>query len=165
MGFGKRDFFFALSICLAAPPAEAAALGPNGVVTNGYPSPSTPPNLVAPNAVPGGITLVPGTVVIPGVGGTTATGTVPLAGTVGSTGVGTFDPGLGMVPNAAGGALYPQASYPQIALPTTNQSVLPPPDPRTFGPGANGLQNVIPYGIPPSAANCSPGAPFGNPGC
>src|SRR5207253_11443009 len=50
--------------------------------------------MAAANGVPGGITLVPGTVVIPGAGGSAVTGTVPLAGTTGSPGVGNFDPGL-----------------------------------------------------------------------
>jgi hypothetical protein len=151
--------FCVLLACMNPLAAIAATVGPNGVIIDGYPSASTPPNLVAPNAVPGGITLVPGTVVIPGVGGTVVTGTVPLAGTVGSTGVGTFNPGLGLTPNTAGSALYPPAAYPQIALPSTNQSVLPP-DPRTSGGGANGLQNIVPYGTQPSIANCPAGVTY-----
>jgi hypothetical protein len=44
--------------------------------------------------VPGGITLVPGTIVTPQVGGSAATGRVPLAGLPGSPGVRNFDPQL-----------------------------------------------------------------------
>src|ERR1700732_376407 len=67
--------------------------------------------------VPGGITLVPGTVVTPGVGGSAVTGTVPLPGTVGSPGIGNLNPGLGARPNPGvpgnSGALYPPTYYPQ----------------------------------------------------
>jgi hypothetical protein len=156
--------FFALFACAQPIAALAQVLGPNGVI-EGYTNPSVPPNLVAPNTAPGGITLVPGTVVTPGVGGSITTGTVPLAGTVGSTGVGTFNPGLGMNPNAANGALYPQAVYPQVSLPGTNQSVLPQTDPRATGAGAYGLQNVVPYGTQPSVANCPAGVTFSNGTC
>src|SRR5882672_10893340 len=57
------------------------------------------PDSGIPNPVPGGITLVPGTVVTPGVGGSAVTGTVPLAGTIGSVGVRNLNPGLGPNPN------------------------------------------------------------------
>jgi hypothetical protein len=154
-----RRVFFALLACVQPVAALAQTIGPNGLI-EGYVNPSAPPNLVAPNPAPGGITLVPGTVVTPGVGGTVTTGTVPLAGTVGSTGVGTFNPGLGMVPNSANGALYPQAIYPQIPQPGTNQNVLPQTNPRATGTGANGLQNVM-----PSVANCPAGVTFNNGSC
>jgi hypothetical protein len=157
--------FFTLLACATPMAALAQIVGPNGVIIGNYPNPSTPPNLVAPNAVPGGITLVPGTVVTPGVGGSITTGTVPLAGTVGSTGVGTFNPGLGMIPNTSNGALYPQAIYPQIAQPGTDQNVLPQTNPRATGSGAYGLQNVVPYGTQPSVANCPAGVTFSNGTC
>jgi hypothetical protein len=130
----------------------------NEVFLGGSAMVAIPPNLVAPNAVPGGITLVPGTVVTPGVGGTVVTGTVPLAGTVGSAGVGNFNPGLGMVPNvpAANGALYPSATYPQVGFPGTNQSALPQGEP-------DGTPFIS--GVPPSVANCPAGVTFGNGTC
>jgi len=157
--------------CAMPVAAFAAAVGNSGAVINNYPGTYTPPNLVAPNAVPGGITLVPGTVVTPAVGGTVVTGTVPLAGTVGSTGVGTFDPGLGRNPNnpVASGTLYPQAVYPQTGLPGTNQTTLPqtiPGVPSAASAGSMGLQNVIPYGgAAPSIGNCPRGATSGNGTC
>src|SRR5882757_8718770 len=84
----------------------------------------------AANPAPGGITLVPGTVVTPGVGGSAATGTVPLPGTVGSPGVGNLNPGLGARPNPGvppnSGALYPPTYYPQTTSPGTVQHTLPP---------------------------------------
>src|SRR5712691_11790948 len=61
------------------------------------------PDSGIPNPVPGGITLVPGTVVTPGVGGSAVTGTVPLAGTIGSAGVRNLYPGLGPNPNPDAG--------------------------------------------------------------
>src|SRR5690242_2984339 len=45
------------------------------------------PGTVGSNPVPGGLTLVPGTVVIPGASGAANTGTVPLPGTQGSPGI------------------------------------------------------------------------------
>ncbi|HXJ00520.1 MAG TPA: hypothetical protein VNH44_04810 [Micropepsaceae bacterium] len=155
-----RELLLAGLAC-AIPLAALAQPANNGVVA-GYPNPNTPPNLVAPNTAPGGITLVPGTVVIPAVGGTVVTGTVPLAGTVGSTGVGTLDPGLGSNPLAATrGTLYPQASYPQIALPSTNQSTVPQPVPAVPGTiiGPADLLTVLPYGAEPTVTNCPSAAP------
>jgi hypothetical protein len=137
---------------------SASGFNPNGVFVGGAAIVVVPPNLVAPNAVPGGITLVPGTVVTPGVGGTVVTGTVPLAGTVGSAGVGNLDPGLGMIPISPGanGALYPPATYPQVGLPGTNQSALPqgPPSAAPF------TNDVF-----PSVANCPAGVTFRNGTC
>jgi hypothetical protein len=131
---------------------------------------AVPPNLVAPNAVPGGITLVPGTVIIPGVGGTAVTGTVPLAGTVGSPGVGNLDPGLGMIPNVPGAndALYPPATYPQVGLPSINQSALPQTVPSApDAPGIGSYGSPIPFidGVLPSVANCPAGVTSSNGTC
>ena len=98
------------------------------------------PDSGIPNPVPGGITLVPGTVVTPGVGGSAVTGTVPLAGTIGSVGVRNLNPGFGPTPNpdAAGnsGGLYPPTYYPQVPLP-------------------NPLQSTLPQGLPPTAGSCA----------
>jgi hypothetical protein len=55
-----------------------------GVSPTGNPMPLSTPNGGTVGATPGGVTLVPGTVVTPGVSGSSITGTVPLAGTVGS---------------------------------------------------------------------------------
>ena len=131
---------------------------------------AAPPNLVAPNAVPGGITLVPGTVVVPGVGGTVVTGTVPLAGTVGSTGVGNLDPGLGSIPNVPGtsGALYPPATYPQVGFPGTNQSALPQnlaPGPNAPGTRGEGFDIPLTDGGEPSVAICPAGVTTSNGTC
>ena len=142
----------------------------NVVLVGGTSNMPIPPNLVAPNTVPGGITLVPGTVVTPGVGGTVVTGTVPLAGTVGSTGVGNLDPGLGMIPNVPGtsGMLYPPATYPQVGLPNTNQSTLPQSVPGALdaaGIGSFGSPTPFINSVPPSVANCSAGVTFRNATC
>jgi hypothetical protein len=106
------------------------------------------PNPVIPNPVPGGLTLVPGTVVVPGVGGSAVTGTVPLAGTIGSFGVRNLNPGLGPTPNpdaaGNGSTLYPPTYYPQIPSPFVTQSTLPQsvtPEPGAAGAGTTGLQN------------------------
>jgi hypothetical protein len=122
------------------------------------------PGIGPANPVPGGLTLVPGTVVTPGVGGSAVTGTVPLAGTVGSAGVGNFNPGLGALnPGASGntGALYPPAIYPQGVLPGTLQSTLP-----QTGPMATG--GIAPNGFvsgPPTIANCPAGITSRNGTC
>jgi hypothetical protein len=114
----------------------------NGVVVGGVPILGVPYNLVAPNVTPGGITLVPGMIVAPGVSGSAVTGTVPLAGTVGSQGVGNLNPGLNTEPNAPGtvGTLYPIAPHPQVASPQAvpnGSSTAPSNDPTA-------LQNVLP---------------------
>lgn len=75
--------------------------------------------------VPGGITLVPGTIVTPQVGGSAATGTVPLAGTIGSAGVRNFDPQLAPPAVPSNGSQYRVAPYPGIAPAITSQSTLP----------------------------------------
>jgi hypothetical protein len=122
------------------------------------------PGIGPANPVPGGLTLVPGTVVTPGVGGSAVTGTVPLAGTVGSPGVDNFNPGLGALnPGASGnaGALYPPAIYPQGVLPGTLQSTLP-----QTGPAAPG--GIAPNGFlsgPPTIANCPAGITSANGTC
>jgi hypothetical protein len=123
------------------------------------------------NPVPGGLTLVPGTVVTPGVGGSAVTGTVPLAGTIGSPGVRNYNPGVfGATPNpdAAnnGGGLYPPTFYPQTALPGFPQNALPgavqstlpqgvPLVPGGAGVGTTALPNPFPNGLP--VANCPVG--------
>ena len=99
---------------------------------------AAPYNSVGNVPVPGGITLVPGTVVTPQVSGTNATGTVPLAGTIGSPGVGNPNPSLGNVASPTGtdtGALYPPAIYPQLATPGPNQSTLPQTIPNALSSG------------------------------
>ena len=142
----------------------------NVVLISGNTNVAIPPNLVAPNAVPGGITLVPGTVVIPGVGGTMVTGTVPLAGTVGSPGVGNLNPGLGVIPNVPGtnATLYPFATYPQVGLPNTNQSALPQTVPGALdaaGIGSSGSLTPFINNAPPAVANCPAGVTFRNGTC
>jgi hypothetical protein len=144
-----RNLVFA-AVALAMP-ATAFAAGA-GAGSGASPDP------IIPNPVPGGITLVPGTVVTPGVGGSAVTGTVPLAGTIGSVGVRNLNPGLGPTPNpdaaGNGGALYPPTYYPQIPLPNVIQSTLPQsvtPGPGAVGVGTTGLQNPYPNGVPPAA--------------
>ena len=142
----------------------------NVVLAGGTANIAIPPNLVAPNTVPGGITLVPGTVVTPGVGGTTVTGTVPLAGTVGSSGVGNLNPGLGMIPNVPGtnATLYPPATYPQIGFPNVNQSALPQTVPGALdaaGIGSSGSLTPFFNTVPPAVANCPAGVTFRNGTC
>jgi hypothetical protein len=131
------------------------------------------------NPVPGGLTLVPGTVVIPGVGGSAVTGTVPLAGTIGSSGVRNFNPGLFGTPNpdiaGNGNALYPPTFYPQTALPGFPQNALPgavestlpqgvPLMPGGAGVGSPALPNIFPNGIAP-VGNCPAGGSFSNGTC
>src|SRR6267154_1546724 len=114
-----REIVFAAM--LLAMPAAASAAGA-GAGSGAAPDP------IIPNPVPGGLTLVPGTVVTPGVGGSAVTGTVPLPGTIGSSGVGNLNPGLGARPNPGvpsnSGALYPPTYYPQTGLSGTEQNTL-----------------------------------------
>jgi hypothetical protein len=95
---------------------------PLGTGING--SPDVPLNHIGgvPNPVPGGLTLVPGTVVVPGVSGAANTGTVPLPGTNGAPGLGTVIP---LTPPSTGSGLYPPAYYPAIPSFGTVQSTLP----------------------------------------
>jgi len=136
----------------AAPGGGAGGVGPSGVGTGGIGTtmPASPGG--GANPAPGGITLVPGTVVTPGVGGSAATGTVPLPGTVGSPGIGNLNPNSGATSNpgvaANNGSLYPPAYYPQTPLPGTSQSTLP------FGATAT---NPNASSLSPSIANCPPG--------
>jgi hypothetical protein len=148
-------------ICVAAVCAlPALALAQTG----GTMSIPAYPGIGPANPVPGGLTLVPGTVVTPGVGGSAVTGTVPLAGTVGAPGVGNFNPGLGALnPGASdnAGALYPPAIYPQGVLPGTLQSTLP-----QTGPAAVGV--IAPNGFiggPATIANCPAGIVSANGTC
>jgi hypothetical protein len=148
-----------VALCAMPIAAFAAAVGdPNAVIGAPFPGVIGPAGvtvmpLPSPNTgmanVPGGITLVPGTVVTPGVSGSSVTGTVPLAGTVGSAGVQDFNPRLG---NQAGNpfALYP-ALGPQLPLPGSNLSTLPQTVPVMPAP-----PNGAVYGVP-SAANCPAG--------
>src|SRR5712671_2714109 len=130
----------------AAPGGGAGGVGPSGVGTGGIGTtmPASPGG--GANPAPGGITLVPGTVVTPGVGGSAATGTVPLPGTVGSFGVQNLNPGLGPTPNpdaaGNGGNLYQPTYYPQIPSPNVQQSTVPQ--------GATGLPNA--NGVAPPGA-------------
>ena len=122
----------------------------------------------AANGVPGGITLVPGTVVVPGVGGSAVTGTVPLPGTMGSQqGVGNLNPGLAPPP-ATNDSLYPQTYYPQTGLPGTIQSTLPPYAPQApvlSGAGSGAVPNLYPNGVPSTVATCPSGATAWNGTC
>ena len=145
-----QEIIFAAMLC--AMPAAGFAAGA-GAGSGASPDP------VIPNPVPGGITLVPGTVVTPGVGGSAVTGTVPLAGTIGSFGVRNLNPGLGPTPNpdaaGNGSTLYPPTYYPQIPSPFVTQSTLPQsvtPGPGAAGVGTTGPQNPYPNGVPPAAA-------------
>jgi hypothetical protein len=137
----------------------ALALAIPGVAFGAGAGSGASPNAGIPNPVPGGITLVPGTVVTPGVGGSAVTGTVPLAGTIGSVGVQDFNPRLGPTPNpdaaGNGGNLYPPTYYPQTNSPFTVQSTLPqgvPLAPGGAGIGTTGLPSLYPSGLPPAAA-------------
>jgi hypothetical protein len=70
---------------------------------------------------PAGLTLVPGTVAVPGVSGAANTGTIPLPGTSGSPGIVTTpDTSTGVA-----GALYPPAYYSLVPAPGITQSTLP----------------------------------------
>src|SRR4051812_41440383 len=100
--------------------------------------------------VPGGLTLVPGTVVTPNVGGSAATGTVPLAGLPGSPGVRNFDPQLAPPTGLNSGSQYRVAPYPSIAPPFTNQSTLPQNLERA--PGITEPVNPSPPAFCPSGA-------------
>lgn len=95
---------------------------PLGSGLNG--SPDVPLNHVGgvPNPVPGGLTLVPGTVVVPGVSGGANTGTIPLPGTIGAPGFGTVIP---FTPPGPGSGLYPPTYYPAIPSIGKVQSTLP----------------------------------------
>jgi hypothetical protein len=112
--------------------------------------------------VPGGITLVPGTVVTPQVGGSAATGTVPLAGLPGSPGVRNFDPQLAPPAVRDTGSQYRVAPYPPIMPPFTNQSALP----QDLQPGQTlpGTEPTQPFG-PPPVQFCPNGAVTANGMC
>ena len=140
----KIRYLFLSAFVLAAPAAAFAQSGQAG--------------LGPANPVPGGITLVPGTVVVPGVGGSAVTGQVPLAGTVGASGVRDFNPGLSAAPGVRATRpddLYPPAYYPPVPPPMTLQSTLPQ--------NVQGAQGGV--SPAPPAPNCINGA-FPNPsGC
>src|SRR4051812_37712598 len=98
---------YAMTIAIIAIPAAGAAQPLN-------------PQTLAPTRNPAGLTLVPGSVAVPGVSGAANTGTIPVPGTAGSLEVRTTpDPGVS-------GALYPPAYYSAIPNPVPMQSTLPP---------------------------------------
>ncbi len=94
------------------------------------------------NPNPAGLTIVPGTVAIPGVSGAANTGTIPLPGTTGAPNVPT------MTAPSDRGSLYPPAFYPLVPTLGAGQSTLP--------------QNGGGYGAPAIAA---PDPHFGLPDC
>jgi hypothetical protein len=140
--------------------AGVGGIGPGGVGTGiGQTTPASP-GAVGVNPAPGNLTLVPGTVVTPGVAGSAVTGTVPLAGTVGSPNVGNLNPGLGANPNpgaaANSGALYPPTFFSQTPIPGTAQSTLPPGTAATT-PSTSPLSPSIancPLGVTPVNGRC-----------
>ena len=71
------------------------------------------------NPSPGGLTLVPGTVVVPGVSGAVNTGTIPLPGTAGAPNIPVMS-----APTTTGG-MYPPAFYPFVPTTGAGQSTLP----------------------------------------
>jgi len=102
------------------------------------------PQVLAPTGNPAGMTLVPGTVAIPGVSGAANTGTIPLPGTAGSLDVPTT-PDAGV-----SGALYPPAYYSVVPNPVPAQSTipsgsasLPPPVLTTPVPPAGGIPTCL----------------------
>src|SRR5437764_7234872 len=110
--FSRCAVFVSVLVVVAASAAFSQTLNP----PLGVQSPS-----------PGGLTLVPGTVVVPGVSGAANTGTVPLPGMNGAPGLGTVFP---TPPPSSGSGLYPPAYYPAIPSIGTVQSTLPM-DPKT----------------------------------
>ena len=106
------------------------------------------------SAVPGGITLVPGTVVLPHVGGATVTGRVPLAGTVGSAGVPNYNPGVLREENS--GALNPGALYPVV--PRTGLAPV-------FGNQTSLPQALAPEASPLATSSCPSGVSAAGGGC
>jgi hypothetical protein len=101
------------------------------------------------NTVPGGITLVPGTVVMPQVGGTAVTGRVPLAGTVGSEGVPDYNSGA--PPRDNSGALYPVVPRTGLAPVLGNRTSLP----QALAPETSLLTTpACPSGVSVSGGGC-----------
>ncbi len=108
-----------------------------------YSQPLNPQSL-APTGNPAGITLVPGTVAIPGVSGAANTGTISLPGTAGSLEVPTT-PDTGV-----SGALYPPAYYSAVPSPGAVQNTLP----QAIGPPPGTTLNVPPVQPPGGIPTC-----------
>ncbi len=104
------------------------------------------PQSLAPTGNPAGITLVPGTVAIPGVSGAANTGTIPLPGTAGSLDVPTT-PDTGV-----SGALYPPAYYSAVPTPGVTQNTLPQASEPSSGPAVN-VPSLPPVGGIPTCLN------------
>jgi hypothetical protein len=100
------------------------------------------PQSLTPNGNPAGITLVPGSVAIPGVSGAANTGTIPLPGTAGSLTVPTA-PDTGV-----SGALYPPAYYSSVPPTGTLQNTLPQASEPALSPTLNVPSVPPPGGIP-----------------
>ena len=149
-------FFILPTVSMAAAVGAGDGAGVGGSVYGtvsgvGAPGSLPAPNAATMNAAPGGITLVPGTVVTPGVSGSNVTGTVPLAGTIGSPGVGNLNPNVTSPSTSPGIAGNPSALYPslqsQSGLPNGNQGTMP---------GLNGLPSVstCPAGVTHADGTC-----------
>jgi len=137
-----------------------SALSPALIVSVLIAGPVFAQNVGTTGNIPGGITLVPGTVVTPDVGGSAGTGRVPLAGLPGSPGVPNYDPQLAPPAVPDNGSQYRVAPYPPIKPPLLNQSSLPQdlqPSPGQITPNPN----PAPF-RPPPVQFCPNGAVTAN---